>query len=610
MNIRTSAMMALVSATVYAGPPPGATTTQSHLLATANKPVFEAVNIGRYEVQQTYVVDVRPVNICDTDGSNCGAAYDSQAIRTFQDTNGLHYRSDSKIRFRLADSTNLNNTLNDDLVNNRCFLANGISVVQTTIPDGNGGTKTVDVLANNGGTVQTGDVNNDGKVDGNDNDALCIPNDDPSASDTSTAMQAYFNAVPVFVKNGHHKVKWDGVNQVWRYYRSSGGSSSCEGNLINMPRHMGYSNLFSHESGHYLCTPHPFFGYAGGKPAEQEFLERVSAKVTQAEVDDPASLYDANAFIRSHFDVDVTSPFKSVGVYLNDPQYQIKDTAVDPGPGLWKEVFGEACGLNDNVVAYSVPTSLPGLPNLDFSLAPDRRNIMSYFKGCFPEDAHFSNHQIRRAEGAVKNHRSGVAYGEYVGTWINDENVTIPLKAKADEHWATSHIKIDDSSSLDRAIKIIIGVDIKHPTGGLFIEAVAPDGQVFPLQNPSQNRDQISGDVKTLFYLDAEGVKLDGIWKLRVKDENVSTTNQAMAVFKYPVPTDLSKPGVTLSKVPGGIHQLALARKIDDWQIQFEFEEFGFLYIPQYEIDRQPRFPPDPWAEFEHLDSLVKENHR
>ena len=156
----------------------------------------------------------------------------------------------------------------------------------------------------------------------------------------------------------------------------------------------------------------------------------------------------------------------------------------------------------------------------------------------------------------------------------------------------------------------IIGVDIKHATGGLFIEAVAPDGQVFPLQDPSQNRDQISGDVKTLFYLDAEGVKLDGIWKLRVKDENAYTTSQTMAVVKYPVPTDLSKPGVTLSKVPDGIHQIALARKIDDWQIQFEFEEFGFLYIPQYEIDRQPRFPPDPWTEFEHLDSLVHENHR
>ncbi len=477
MNARLSTILALVSAsTVYAGPQLVATTTQSNPGAAVNRPVLEMVNTGYYELQDLYFVDVRPVNICDTDGTNCGAAYDSQSIRTFQDTNGLHYRSDGKIRFRLAESANFTATLNDDLVNNLCFPADGISVTQTTIPDGNGGYKTVDVLANAGGIIQTGDVNSDGNVNGDDGNALCVPNNDPSAGDFSTAMQENFNAVPVFVKNGHHKVKWDGSNQVWLYYRSAGGSSSCEGNLINMPKHMGYSNLFSHESGHYLCTPHTFFGYAGGKPAEQEFLDRVSAKVSTAETDNPASLYNAQEFIRSHFDADVTSPFKTVGTYLNAPQYNIEDTPVDPNGGLWKEVFGEKCGLNDKMVSYSVPTSLPDLPNLDFSLVPDRRNIMSYFKGCFPADAHFSGHQIRRAEAAVKNHRSVVSYSEYVDTWINPEDVDIPLEAMDGELWATSYLKVDASLDLERATKIVIGVDIKHPTGGLFIEAIAPDG--------------------------------------------------------------------------------------------------------------------------------------
>ncbi len=136
---------------------------------------------------------------------------------------------------------------------------------------------------------------------------------------------------------------------------------------------------------------------------------------------------------------------------------------------------------------------------------------------------------------------------------------------------------------------------------------------MFSLQTPANNKNQISGDVKTLFYLDANGVKLDGLWKLRVNDENAYASNQTMVVANNtsPVYTTSTQNGLVLSNVPGGILQYIGERKIDDWQIQFEVAEFPFFeYIPQYEIDLTPTFPADPLTELTNPGVLVKGGYK
>ena len=126
----------------------------------------------------------------------------------------------------------------------------------------------------------------------------------------------------------------------------------------------------------------------------------------------------------------------------------------------------------------------------------------------------------------------------WVDGWENTGDVTIPPRPDlgiGPLKWVSSYLKPTGVGSPNR---VRVHVDIKHDTGGLNIHLVAPNGQEIVLQGYAANSGKISGDVKTIFYVNGAGLPKAGLWQLKVSAQY----------------TQLD----------------AAVRKIDDWRIEFE----------------------------------------
>lgn len=205
----------------------------------------------------------------------------------------------------------------------------------------------------------------------------------------------------------------------------------------------------------------------------------------------------------------------------------ITDTSADPGQDAWIVLYGAGGDC-----LYDKPNKTFNIDGIVYDVRPDRTNIMSYFKHCFPSEAHFSLIQKTRSELAVTElHRKPVTDSIDVKTWRNKTEVgiedatypyfdshfhpiildNIPLK------WASSKISVDDSEGpVSRAV---IGLRILQYAGegGLNIQLVDPNGDVHTLQQPSQNETRILDTISSLFYIDTT-VK-NGLWTLRVAEQ-------------------------------------------------------------------------------------------
>lgn len=153
---------------------------------------------------------------------------------------------------------------------------------------------------------------------------------------------------------------------------------------------VGDINLFSHEVGHYLHLWHTH----GALPKNStEFTDLITKGLTQWGY--------------------TTSNIQDL---FNGDREFITDTPADPGPEFWAAMTGDACSAKNSVsFNYNVGTF-----NFSLTIAPDRRNIMSYFKGCtFPELPHLTSQQATRAKNAVE-------FGNRIGLRLQNPGISIP----------------------------------------------------------------------------------------------------------------------------------------------------------------------------------------
>ncbi|MEK6899986.1 MAG: hypothetical protein AABX05_02570, partial [Nanoarchaeota archaeon] len=302
------------------------------------------------------------VRTCDSDGSKCTSVFSatdlSNALKSASD---VYKRGGSNFNFVLDPRSNLDTPIHDTLLNSDCLQ-------KVAIPE----------------TVIEQDVNNDNKINEEDQKAICDWTL-PVKARTAYALQ-YPNSIVVFARGNPIYAKYNTSDEHWEIRKATGGSSACGASYINMPGWTISGNLFAHESGHYFCTPHTF-------------------------ADNPKTVADAAATIKNYiinYNINPDSAEKVVKIFDGDRRFSI-DTPADPGVPLFISVYGgNGCDpdLNKKI---NVPVTL-NTGTKTYTFHQDRTNIMSYFKGCFPSLAHFSEGQVRSHQQTLYTLRTSLIY--------------------------------------------------------------------------------------------------------------------------------------------------------------------------------------------------------
>lgn len=505
------------------------------------RPLIFFINAGYFEWQTLYYMNIYPMIVCNDDGSMCGQVTFETVKSVMDGTNALMYRSGSKIRVR-PRLTFVPGGICETMFNSNCRLAPLIKVVKTTLE---GESNPVEVLARLRFTphsyyyeiIHSGDVNGDGLIDEKDANTLCAPwNEDEWENIKALEgkiIQVYEKAALVYIRNGTQKVKWDNTHNVWRHYRHTYNASSCLGLGILMNNDMGGAdgNSFSHELGHYLCNPHTFGSYIDPN-SPKSIYNQLREKIIEARdylCSSKPSSCNPYEIIKFAFDHDDEHTYSGSGVdkslwYIEYNQaafevdnYPVNDTPADPGPDVWTELYGDAC-------LYDKPSVTFNIDGILYEVKPDRTNIMSYFKSCFPNEARFSPDQVKRAELTVTElHRKPVTEILDVKTWRNTklvkiEDATTYFRYNKQLKWSLSPIWVNDSEQ-GQVKRAVVGVRIFQKTneGGLHIELVDPDGEIHTLQKPVDNIHRARDLISSLFYVNTT-IK-NGMWVLRVAEE-------------------------------------------------------------------------------------------
>jgi hypothetical protein len=313
-----------------------------------------------------------------------------------------------------------------------------------------------------------------------------------------------YGAVPVIIQNAR------------------GNSSSCFPGASIFIRSMSNIADFAHESNHYLCIGHPF--------PKGVYYKKDVANVIKKYLQAHPSVDPNNKdfILRETFDADRhggPNPDYPEIAYLSN--YPIKDTPPDAG----NDIFGEEYGLGEanwcNIYNKSVDIDVDYKSRTyTYTIEPDRRNISSYFKTCYPGYMTMTPDQVKKLHAATEMHRSKVTKFRLVPTWRSSIKVKIPPAGNATPKPAISYIQVKGSGpTINLVSKITVGVDIVHPRGGLQIELWSPNKDVYVLQRPIDNSNVpgflLSGGIKTLFFQKAisGNTRRNGLWQLRVCED-------------------------------------------------------------------------------------------
>ncbi len=449
-----------------------------------------------------YQASLRILRVCDWGGANCGQT-DAADVRGALDwANALQYRSDGRMRFVVDPATDFAATINADGLNNSC--------------------KPVANLA----SYTDNDPNNDGVSDQADIDFLCPPTPDGGLGQAIGETIEGTGGVAVYSRGGFKAVAWDPVTMQWIKKPHSGGFSSCAGHAVTLTSKFGASTFVAHELGHYFCSPHTFWN-------QPKTVAAMTTLIKDFVLNGGAAPTSTGVILKELFDGDAKSSFEGEYAYLAG--YPINDTPPDPDSAVFN---GAGCEIGATSVETTIGYGAPWNLSQKYTLTPDRRNVMSYFKGCFGDYHRFSPQQISRQHATALNHRAPVVNSVWVDGWENTGDVTIPPRPDLGVgplKWVSSYLKPTGVGSPNR---VRVHVDIKHDTGGLNIHLVAPNGQEIVLQGYAANSGKISGDVKTIFYVNGAGLPKAGLWQLKVSAQYAQLD--------------------------------AAVRKIDDWRIEFE----------------------------------------
>jgi hypothetical protein len=473
----------------------------------------------------------------------CGQVAFEKVKSIMDGTNALMYRSHSSVRTR-PKLPFVPDVRCETVYNSNCHLPFGIKVINTTIDGEDAEVLGMAVSYGNFISYQIidfGDWNNDGSIDDNDIDALCIPWTEVESTPPDflgRIIQEQDQAALVFIRNGTRNIEWDSAHNVWRHYRHSGSASSSMGFGIVTNNGMSDAggNSFSHELGHYLGNTHTFADYFNPNLPTSVY-DQLKEQIIAARdylCPTPPSSCDPRAVVKQAFDPDDTYMLSGVDLskwwneYNQDAfeldNLPITDTPADPGRGAWEAIFGTA-----NTCSYNLHCMRFFIDNIFYDVCPDRTNIMSYFKGCFPQEVHFSPIQKERAELAVTElHRKPITESIDVKTWRNKTEIKIGDATYERSHpvdlnniplkWATSKISVNDNED-GPVSRVVVGVRILQfaGEGALNIQLIDPNGNIYTLQQPGDNEYRILSTIQSLFYVNTT-VK-NGLWTLRAAEQ-------------------------------------------------------------------------------------------
>ena len=307
-----------------------------------------------------YVLDVEFVRTANDDGSEPSILTLAQAQAAIATTNKIWEKNGGGVRFRLYEYANFHALVKSTWLNNDC------------VPKGLVNSQTIQF-------VTDPDLNNDG-VDANGEDAevLCDYGT-PKLARAAYAVQRPHRIV-VFSRGGNEVPKFVLDSQRldkghWELVEKTGGFSGWDALYVVMPRHFGADTLLAHELGHYMNMTHTH----GTTPKTLKGAATVIADWTQKNPrTEPTEVFDRDRT-------------------LTGWQFKVEDTPPDPGPDLFVAVHGSACDAARGEVEVAVGED-------KFVLAPDRWNVMSYFKSCWPSEAtdfYFSPDQLKWAKLAL-----------------------------------------------------------------------------------------------------------------------------------------------------------------------------------------------------------------
>ena len=169
----------------------------------------------------------------------------------------------------------------------------------------------------------------------------------------------------------HHREEFAEAGNLWSIVFNDGGSSGGTQFFIEMSEGLS-ANDIAHELGHYLQLPHTF----------NTGIETVSAAASK---------------IRKY--VEDEGHEKKDGLdALDGDRAVIMDTPADVASSIWKNEGLNKCG---SVSQINIPVKFSDGSERDYTLEPDRGNILSYFKSCSGTKT-FSPQQIRRMRDALE----------------------------------------------------------------------------------------------------------------------------------------------------------------------------------------------------------------
>jgi hypothetical protein len=189
-------------------------------------------------------------------------------------------------------------------------------------------------------------------------------------------VQKYQGKVLVIFMYGS-KFVWDKNNNIWKVGPITGGVSCTKCLYIRLPKDMGGKNSLAHELGHYFHVSHPF-GQSVATVAEASQKLKDAVEKGSVPANDALSIFDGD-------------------------RGTVTDTPADVRSGIFVSVYGDnaECGPHSSI---QIPVVFSNGARVNYTLKPDRLNIMSYFKGCHNLGTHhLSPQQIKRARSAIEN---------------------------------------------------------------------------------------------------------------------------------------------------------------------------------------------------------------
>ncbi|MCI5144424.1 MAG: hypothetical protein D3923_02610, partial [Candidatus Electrothrix sp. AR3] len=198
----------------------------------------------------------------------------------------------------------------------------------------------------------------------------------PHADERQRIGKQYRHKMVLLFCDGN-MLSYDKKNKLWiiitRTYAFSGGDAEFVALPTGKGDLQGFANLVAHETGHYFHQPHTH-GWMPKNIKEAGRLIKDFVEKGNHSLEDGLTVFDGDGY---------------------------KDTPPDAGNDLFNNEYGAGgdCASQDNVL---IPVTFSNGVQKDYSLNPDRGNVMSYFKHCLNFKMRFSQEQITGIQKSIE----------------------------------------------------------------------------------------------------------------------------------------------------------------------------------------------------------------